>query len=154
MTLLQAIEEVAAGLSDKPTVHLADLDEANATIIDRITKSEFPVLLIIPTIITDEIQASGLLVSSTELSLYFFDKDYDQKTTDFKAKEMESKIIEPMRALSREFIHALQVHEIIHQNEKITDIRHQPVYSSMDANLFGVFTRANITFTEGITGCV
>lgn len=154
MTILEALEEVSNGLSRSVTFFYADLNEANFS-IDQLVNSDLPVLIILPFTVVDVRSKSGILKSSFELQAFMLDKDIDQITTDYKAKDVENKVIAPMRMLAREFIFKLTEHSIVDpETAGITQATFQPIYSELDANLYGVFIRAQVPVMEGLTGCV
>jgi len=152
MTIIQALQEVNASMSRSLTLIYADMNEANLD-ADKLVLSELPVNIILPITVTDAPGTSGVLKSSFELNAFFLNKS-NNVTTDFKSIEIENEVITPMRVLAREFMFRLNEHDIIDPETKgLTSIVYQPVYSSMDANLFGVWAKATVPVMEQITGC-
>lgn len=152
MTIIEALQEVNASMSRTLTLIYADLDEANVD-VDKLVNSELPVNIILPITPVDTPSTSGILKTTFELNAFFLNKS-EVITTDYKSIQVETDVIAPMRALAREFMFRLNEHEITDPETKgISSITYQPVYSSMDANLFGVWARATVPVMEGVTGC-
>lgn len=153
MTILEAIQDVNTNLSRSVTLIYADLNEANFD-VDKLISSQLPILVVLPIVPVDNRGKSGVLKTTFELQAFFLNKS-EKITTDYKSIEIETEVIAPMRQLAREFIFRLTQHSIIDpETDGITQATHQPIYSSMDANLFGVYTRCDVPVMEGITGCV
>jgi hypothetical protein len=153
MSILEALQEVNASLSRSVTLIYADLNEANFD-VDKLTNTELPVVVILPIVPVDNRGKSGVLKTTFELQAFFLNKS-EKITTDYKSIEIETEVIAPMRRLAREFIFKLTEHSIIDpETAGIAQATHQPIYSSMDANLFGVYVRCDVPVMEGITGCV
>lgn len=155
MTILEAIEEVVEDMSQNVTLIYADLNEANFD-VDKLVGSEFPVLIVLPFIPVDTPGTSGVLKTTFDFQAFLLNKDVMQSTVDYRAIEVENNVVAPMRMLAREFMHKFNEHTIIDPEDKIGigARTYQPIYSSMDANLHGVFIRARVPVMEGITGCV
>lgn len=152
MTIIQALQEVNNSMSRALTLIYADLNEANLE-ADKLVNSELPVNIILPFTVTDVPGTSGILKSTFELNAFFLNKSANI-TTDFKSIEVETEVIAPMRTIAREFIFRLNEHSIVDPETKgMTQIVYQPVYSSMDANLFGVWAKATVPVIEGLSGC-
>lgn len=152
MTIIEVLQEVNNSMSRPLTFIYADLNEANLE-ADKLLNSELPINIIMPFSVTDVPGTSGILKSTFELNAFFLNKS-SNITTDFKAIEIETEVIAPMRALAREFIFRLNEHSIVDPETKgLTSIVYQPVYSSMDANLFGVWAKATVPVMEGLSGC-
>lgn len=153
MTILTALEAVADSLSRKVTFIYADLNEANLD-MDKIVKSDFPVLIVVPFVPVDAPGKSGILKTTFELNAFMLNKA-SNITVDFKASVIETEVIAPMRLLARRYMHLLNEHSIIDpETAGITSINYQPMYSSMDADLFGVMIRATVPVIENETICV
>lgn len=152
MTIVETLEDVVDNLSTETTfLYVASLNEANLLADDNLT---FPVCFMLPVVVQDTPGKSGALKSTFPLRAYFFDK-ITNPTTDFKANEVETTVIAPMRNLAREFMHKLNETELIDQETSgIGSRTFEPEYGLMDANLFGVFVTATVPVMEGVTGCV
>lgn len=154
MTILEALEEVKDSLAGLNTLIYADLNEANATETDKLTNSELPVILILPITTDDVIGKSGLIKTTFPFEAFFLNKS-SNLTVDYKAADMETEVIAPMRLLARRYMHLLNEHSIIDpETPGITNINYQPVYSSMDVNLYGVRVRANVPVVENAVICL
>jgi hypothetical protein len=151
MTTLEALEEVqTAGIN---TILYADPFEANY-LTDKLLTAEMPVLLIMPIKITDNISKTGALKSTFPFEAMLLTKDPTQATTDYAARDIENRLIAPMRLLARKYMHKLNEHEIIDpEGAGITAIEYTPVYSENDANLFGVRINANVPVMEKPVVC-
>ena len=153
MTILEALQEVKNEMPWIKTFIYADLNEANATETDKLVESEYPVMIVFPINPVDTIPNSGLTKTTFELNAMFLNKSA-QKTTDYKSSEIEIEVIAPMRLIARKYIHVLATHSIIDpETPGITTVNYQPVYSSMDANLFGVSVRAQVPVLENPALC-
>lgn len=151
MTLIEAIEQEIGNLTTATRFFYADLEEANATIFDKISSGDFPVCLVIPTDIVDE-RTEGL-VSSSEVNALFLDRA-PQSTIDKPQSEIDSEIIAPMRELSREFINRLDENDII-DGAGIESVTHRSVHQAIgDAHLYGCWSVFTINFTETLGRCV
>jgi hypothetical protein len=154
MTIIEALEEVNDGLTPAPTFIFADLNEANFS-VDAIANADLPVLIVLPFTPVDAIGKSGALKTTFELQAFMLTKKSDQVTKDFSAAEIEIEIVAPMRLLARKFIHNLNGHAIIDpETQGITSVSYQPIYSSMDAELHGVFIRATVPVMEKPLVCI
>jgi hypothetical protein len=154
MTILEALTEVQQESVGLKTMIFADLNEANATYVDKLVKSEFPVLLVLPFAPTDTIGKSGALKTTVDLDLFFLTTSKNP-TVDYKSTEVETECIAPMRLLARKFIHNLNHHSIIDpEGAGIVTYTLTPAYSSMDANLYGVEVRVNVPVMERAQVCV
>jgi short-subunit dehydrogenase involved in D-alanine esterification of teichoic acids len=156
MTTLTALEAVAADLPAIKTVHYASLEESDNAIADRLETSQFPFLLIFPFTPVDNVLQNGALETSVTLEMLLLDKDPNQQTVDFKASEIETRIVAPMRLLGRRFMHRLGEHSIIDKSKSdaISQISYQPTYSSHDAGLHGVLIQTTIKVQERQDVCV
>lgn len=153
MTILEALQEVQRDLPGLNTLIFADLNEANATYVDKLLKSEYPVLLVLPFAPRDTVGKSSKLKTTVDLDLFFLTKS-GGKTIDYKSVEIETECIAPMRLLARKFIHNLNHHEIIDpETGVISTYDLIPAYSSMDADLFGVEVRVNVPVMEHAQVC-
>lgn len=140
-------------MSQKMTLIYADLNEANATDTDKLENSELPILIVFQVTPIDKPGSSGLIATTFEFNGYFLNKS-ENVTVDFRSIDIEAEVIYPMRVLAREFIFKLSTHSIIDpQTEGIQERTYQPVYSSMDANLFGVWAKCVVPVIETNTGC-
>jgi hypothetical protein len=154
MTIIEALEEVNDALTPVPTFIFADLNEANF-LVDAIETANMPVFLVLPFTVVDTFGKSGTIQSTFELQGFMFTKKSDQRTIDYSAADVESELIQPMRLLARKFLHRLNAHSIIDPETagvKVTS--YEPIYSSMDANLFGVFLRATVPVKEHPVVCI
>jgi hypothetical protein len=153
MTIIEALEEVNDGLTPAPTFIFADLNEANFS-VDAIANADL-LLIVLPFTPVDAIGKSGALKTTFELQAFMLTKKSDQVTKDFSAAEIEIEIVAPMRLLARKFIHNLNGHAIIDpETQGITSVSYQPIYSSMDAELHGVFIRATVPVMEKPLVCI
>jgi hypothetical protein len=140
MTILAAIEAIKATLPAIKTFHYASLEEANIE-ADYLTSAEFPLMLVLPITVTDNAGTTGVLKSTTQLHMFFLNKDTSQRTVEHKASEIETSVVAPMRLLARQFVHKLMEYRPIIDTEvadPVTDIQYIPAYSSMDSNVHGV----------------
>lgn len=153
MTLLEAIETEVSNLSTRVRFEYAgNLEEANATIFDQINSGEFPVCLVLAFDIVDN-RAQGI-VSDAEISVLFLDRKEGQATIDAKTSEVDTQIIAPMRAISREFFNRLEANDII-EEDGIVSVTNRNVYEPIaDAHLYGNWAVATVKFTEEISLCV
>lgn len=154
MNILEALEVVAAQVPAIKTVHYADLNEANGTLVDQLTSAEYPALVIIPITPVDNITPSGLIRTTFELQAFLLSK-VPNVTTDYKASVVENQVIAPMRELARQYMHKLSRHAIIDpQSGGITQMTYSPEYSAMDAALFGVLITATVPVVENPRVCI
>lgn len=153
MSIIDALQEVNNTMSTPLTFVYADLNEANATETDKLIDSALPVLIVMQVTPTDKPGASGLLATSFEFNGWFLNKSANI-TVDYRSIDIESEIIYAMRVLAREFLFKLSQHAIIDpQTNGIQERTYQPIYSSMDANLFGVWVKCTVPVIETNTGC-
>lgn len=151
MALIDEIELAVSSLSTATKFYYADLEEANATIFDRIASGEFPACLVIPADISDT-RTSGKVTSTAELNCIFLTKA-KQDTLDKPTHEIESEVIAPMRTLAREFVNRLDDSDIIEGNG-IEDVVHRSIHQALlDAHLYGCWSVFTINFTEGNSLC-
>lgn len=153
MTILEAIEAVKNTITPVPEFFYADLNEANIN-VDALANSQFPIMIVLPFIPIDNPGKSGVLKTTAEIEIFFLNKKTDQATIEYSSIVVENEIIAHMRALARNFWYKFNQHSIIDKETNgITGIRYQPVYSSLDANVHGVWCRATVPIMEKITGC-
>jgi hypothetical protein len=149
-TLLETLETTCASLSRKVRFEYAgDLEEANATIFDKITSGQFPVCLVLAFDIVDNDRAHARINSTAEVNAIFLDR-INQPSIDKPTTETETKVIAPMRALAREFVNRLETTDIISE-DGITSVNNRSVYQAMmDAHLYGCWSVFTIKFSEDI----
>lgn len=151
MTIHEAIEQEIGNLKTATRYEYADLEEANATIFDKITSGSFPVCLVFPFDISDN-REDGL-VSSAEVNALFLTRA-NQPTIDKPQSEIESELVAPMRALSREFINRLDENEII-DGDGISSVVHRSAHQPVgDAHLYGCWSVFTVNFTEDLGRCL
>lgn len=155
MTILEAIETEVGNLSTKTRFEYAgDLEESNATIFDTITDGQFPVCLVLAFDIEDTGRENGRVISSAEVNTLFLHKLPGQGSIDSVTAEIETSIIAPMRALTRELVNRLDLNDIV-EEDGITSVVNRNTYQAlMDAHLYGNWGVFTIKFSEGITTCV
>lgn len=153
-TLLATIEEEVGNLSVKVRFEYAgDLEEANATIFDKLASGDFPVCLVLAFDINDVDRAHGVINSEAELNLIFLDRLTSEQTIDYPTSKIENQIIAPMRALTRELVNRLDDNDIIIEDgisSLVNRNTHQPL---MDAHLYGNWGVCTVRFTESISTC-
>lgn len=149
-TLLETLETTCASLSRKVRFEYAgDLEEANATIFDKITSGQFPVCLVLAFDIVDGDRAHARINSTSEVNAIFLDR-INQPSIDKPTTETETKVIAPMRALAREFVNRLETTDIINE-DGITSVNNRSVYQAlMDAHLYGNWSVFTVKFSEDI----
>lgn len=153
MTILEAIEEVAGTILPVPEFFYADLNEANID-ADALANSAFPLMIVLPIVVTDNPGRSGVLKSSVPLQFFMLNVKADQATVQYNSAQVETEIIAPMRALARQFMYKLNRHAIVDpETAGATNIRYESTYSALDRNVHGVYVTATVPFLEGITGC-
>jgi hypothetical protein len=153
-TLLSQLEAECNNLSRKVRFeYVGDLSEANANILDKLSKGDLPVCLILAFDITDG-DRSGVRVNSTaEINALFLDAVY-QQTIDKPTAEMEARIIGPMRTLAREWINRLDLNDIIN-GLGIESVTHRNTWEAVgDAHLMGDWCNFTIKFSEDTTTCL
>jgi hypothetical protein len=155
MTILEALEEVKTNMYGIATQHYASLEEANVP-ADFYETADYPLQVILPFVPVDNLAESGALKTTVELHFFILNKYTAQKTVEFKAREVETAVIAPMRLLARKFMHKLGEHSILDPEVKnaITNVRYIPAYSSMDADLHGVEVIAQLAVMERPSVCV
>lgn len=155
MTILEAIETEVGNLSSKVTYKYAgNLEEANATMFDNIKPEEYPVCLILAFDIEDYNRENGRVQSQAEINALFLDRIESQASIDAITSEVETSIIAPMRALTRELVNRLDQNDII-EEEGIGSVTNRNTYEAlMDAHLYGNWAVFTIKFSEDITTCV
>lgn len=154
MTILAALEAVKVLLPAIKTFIYADLNEANANYTDQLTAAELPVLIVMPINTVDGVGKSGLLKSTFELQAFLLDKSANI-TTEYSSSAIETEVIAPIRLMARRYMHLLNEHSIIDpETQGITSIKYNPVYSSMDTNLFGVNIIAQVPVVENPLACL
>jgi hypothetical protein len=147
MTIVEALQEVCEGMQAPPEFIYADLNEANLT-VDQIIGSKFPVFILLPIVVVDNIGSSSSTGSTFDLQAFMLTRSANP-TVDYKAETIETEVIAPMRLKARQFIHRLNEHSIIDSESKgIRQVTYQPIYSETDANLFGVMVRATVPVRE------
>lgn len=156
MTILEALEEVNDSLitATRPQfIYVAAEWEANQ-IVDALTNAQFPILVVLPIIVTDVPGPSGVLKSTFDFSAFMLNKP-TLATENFVTADIDTDSTAPMRALARQFMHKLQHHSIIDpETNGIQTITYTPEFGLWDAHLFGVFIRATVPVMERISGCV
>ena len=149
-TLLETLETTCASLSRKVKVEYASLEEANATIFDKLKTSDFPLCLILPFDTVDGDRAHTRINSNADLDVIFLDRYTSQQTIDKTTVEIENLFCAPMRALSREFVNRLDTTDIINE-DGISSVRNRSTYEGVgDAMLYGNWATFNIKFSEDI----
>lgn len=155
MTIIEALEEVKALVPGIRKLILADMNEANATETDQLIDSELPAMLVMPFEPVDNFpnQGSGLTKTTVDLDIFFLMRSTNP-TIDYSSAKIEIECVAPMRLLARKFVHQLQTHAIIDpETAGITRVQHSPVYSGLDANLFGNRLRMNVPVIENPVVC-
>lgn len=151
--LLEVLETECSNLSRKTRFEYATLEEANATIFDKLASGDFPVLLILPFDIVDPDRAHGVINSEAEINAIFLDRKTSVETIDVITKDIENEIIAPMRSLAREFVNRLDDNDIISE-DGITSVTHRSTHEALtDAHLFGDWCVFTIKFTEMVPTC-
>lgn len=153
MTIHEALEQEVGNLSVKTRFEFADLNEANATIFDKLTSGEFPVCLVLPFDIVDDKREGISVYSTAEINTIFLDR-IPQITTDLPTSQVENDAIAPMRALTRELVNRLDRLDMMDENgiESLTNrSTHQAL---MDAHLYGNWGVFTVRFTEDLTTCL
>lgn len=155
MTILSALEEIQTNMVGIPKQHFAGLEEANLP-ADFYETADYPLQIILPFEVLDEVSESGALQSYFQLHFFLLNKYTAQRTIEFKAREVENAVVAPMRLLARKFMHKLGEHSILDSNVKkpITQTRIIPAYSSLDADLHGVEVVSNVYVMEKPVICV
>lgn len=152
-TLLQVFETECQNLTTRTRFEYATLEEANASIFDKLASGDFPVLLILPFDPIDD-RSSGSVKSTAEVEAIFIDRVNGQTTIDTITKEIENTVIAPMRALTREWINRVDDSDIIDE-DGITSVTHRSTHEAiMDAHLYGNWARFTIKYTEGNSLCI
>lgn len=153
-TILQTLETECANLTTPCTFKLANLEEGNATIFDKLTDSEFPLLLVLPFDINDVSRETGRVISEAEINALFLTK-VSNSTMDDKAYDVEQKANAPMRALAKEFVNRLDLNDIIEDNG-IETVNHRTVQGEPvgDAHLYGCWSVFTIRFSEDLSTCL
>jgi hypothetical protein len=150
-TLLSAIEEIKAEMTDIKTLLNADLFEANQ-LADALLSSEYPMILLLPIPIVDTPGSSGVLKSTVDLQVFFLNRGSDI-TVDYSGSKIETEFIEPMRKYARQFMNKLNSHKIIDPETRGIEARtYTAEYSLFDAHTFGVSVRAQVPIMERATG--
>lgn len=155
MSILEALEEVRLLVPAIRKLILADMNEANATETDQLIDSELPAMLVMPFEPVDNFpnSGSGLVKTTVDLDIFFLMKSTNI-TLDYSSAKIELECVAPMRLLARKFVHHLQTHAIIDpETAGITSVRHSPVYSGLDANLYGDRIRLNVPVIESPVVC-
>lgn len=151
MDLVNEIETAAASTANKLTVVYANLLEANLG-LDKITRDEYPVLVVLPPIVNDVKGTSGLWESVVDFNGFILFKDFDAKTSEYKTKEAEQRFVQPSRKIGRQFFNKLSQSQIINKATRgIVAVTYNPTYGEFDAHLHGVVVRCNIPIIEGTT---
>lgn len=151
MTLLQTLETEANELGLR-FEYAGDLEEANATIFDRITSGEFPVCLVLAFDINDRSRVNGIVRSSAEINALFL-KKLPQITIDKSTKEVDLEAVAPMRAKARDFINGLDHSDIIDDNG-IESVVHRSTHQALlDCHLYGCWSVFTINFSEDLSTC-
>jgi len=148
----QVLKDSASCLSVKVRYVFADLDESNATIFDSVGAGEFPVMLVIPFDIVDGNRENGVVKSTSEMDILFLTR-IPQATIDIPSDEIETKMVDPMRKLAREFVNVLDKDDIMFE-EGITSATYRSVHKAMmDSHLYGCWINMTPSFTEDLTTC-
>jgi hypothetical protein len=147
MTLLEAIESVAASIG--LPVHYANLEEANYN-LDTVVA--FPVMILLPFEVKDQMGVSGLLQSKAPFIAYVMDKPDHTATIEVKTREAEV-IVENCRVIARKFMYKMYQNEIIDITKPKAEIVYTPSYSQLDKGVHGVVVTTELNFVEGVTGC-
>lgn len=153
-TLLSAMETEVGNLSTKTRfVYVGDLEEANATIFDNLASGDFPVCLILAFDIVDGDRQYGVINSTAEINALFLNRLTNEETIDKPTSYIETQIIAPMRALSREFVNRMDDNDIVHA-AGISSVTNRNVFQAlMDAHLYGNWAVFTISFSEEVSTC-
>ena len=153
-TLLSAMETEVANLSTKTRFEYAgDLEEANATIFDKLMSGDLPVCLILAFDIVDSDRQHGVINSTAEVNALFLNRLTNEETIDKPTSYIETQIIAPMRALSREFVNRLERNDII-RGAGVASVTNRNVYQAlMDSHVYGNWAVFTISFSEEVSTC-
>lgn len=152
MTINAALEAVKATLPAIKTLIYADLNESNY-LADALETSEYPLLLIVPIVVTEATgHTTGLDEGTFELNAYMLDKQ-TEPTIDYSSADIETRYIAPMRLLARQYMHRLSTHSIVAPGKVVGDKTYTPEYGLLDAHLYGVNIRCQIPVLENINAC-
>jgi hypothetical protein len=152
MTLLEAIETEVANLSRKCRFEYAgDLNEANANIFDKLATGDFPVCLVLAFDINDSDRATTRINSEAEVNILFLDRLTSEQTIDQPTSKLESAIIAPMRALTRELVNRLDKNDIITEDGISSLVNRNTWQAIGDAHLLGNWAVIQIKFSEDIS---
>lgn len=154
MTILEALEEVKTQVSGLATLYYMGLNEANFD-ADALADTGYPLMIVLPITPVDDIGKSGSITTTFDFQFFILNKDTTQLTNEYVARTVEINIIAPMRQLGRRYIHKLNNHSIIDPETKgiTSTIPWQPTYSSLDANVHGVFGRCTVSVKENPQVC-
>lgn len=154
-TTTEIFEEICGKLSKPTKFLLAQMDEANLLI----DKSSFPVMIYIPPIVTDTPTPGGRVNPSQPFNAFLLDKYTKQMTRDFSYNKIDIEIVQPMRALGREFIVAVE-HYRHEDNSLLIDPlvgigsrQYRPAFDETDASLHGVVITCTMPVIEDIGIC-
>jgi hypothetical protein len=127
-----------------------DLEEANATVFDRLQSGDFPVCLVLPFDINDNDRRHTAINSEAEVNALFLDRLTSQETIDKSTAEIENRIIAPMRALTRELCNRLETTDIINEDGIGSCVNRSVHQALLDSHLYGNWGVFKISFTEDI----
>ena len=153
MTILAALETEVANLSRNTRFEYSTLDLANATIMDQIESSEFPVCLVLAFDIQDVSRENGRVVSTAEINALFLDRS-PNPSIDKPIQEIEDEFVAPMRALTRELVNRLDENDIIEASGIESLVNRSVHEGTMDSHLYGNWGVFTVRFSEDITICV
>ena len=152
MTIHEALETTAGELTTPVRYIFSTLEEANATLMDKIPNGDFPVCFVIAFNINDYERANGRVKSQAEINVMFLDK-IPAATIDTPITKIETDVVAPMRTLTREFVNKLDKLDVI-EDDGISSVNHQSVHEAvMDAHLYGNMGVFTIKFTEDLSTC-
>jgi hypothetical protein len=149
MTLIEAMEESAQGIG---TLKVLKLDAFNLA-ADKLTDSEWPIILIVPWV-EDQLRGkSGAWNSTTNLQGWILYK-FGSSTMDYDTVELEKIVTAPAKMVGRGFFNKLNNKEVIDPNtEGVTKITFTPAYGQFDAHVHGVSFRCVVPFVENPAAC-
>lgn len=151
MDLVNEIESAASAIVNKLTVLYANAQEANLG-LDKVKREQYPVLVVLPPIVSDVKGTSGLWQSTVDFNAFILFKDFDAKTNDYVTRDAEQKFVQPGRKIARQFFNKLSLSDIIDKSTRGIDrVTYNPTYGEFDAHLHGVVIRCNIPIVEGTT---
>lgn len=154
--ILSTIKAVVENMDRPIAFFYANLYEANGDLgIPAFSAGKDTFFVYIPPFENTDKQGENGLIHTTFPLQFFMMKRLELPTTDYKSSDIDP-VIDDMRDLAREFLHALETEDIVEKGGPatgITEAKFTSEYGWLDHHLFGVSVTCDVPLMEGKTWC-